>query len=477
MRIIIIAIGIFLGSALVHYISLAQSDFANGWDGYYYVMQAHSFINYGHLQSKDFSLIYPYYILISLICQDYVLAFQLGSAILSAAFSVSIFLIIYHSFHKNLGLACLGALLTISSPGIIFYVSQFPKNLMGIIFLSGLLYFIHKRKLWQMVLFTFLCFLTHRLTAGLAIIAMAFYFVNYLNWRWLVVGIVGMVALALLPGLLHLSDFARFEGSFIPNFQFLPSKFLQSGITGNNLLWSIEVWLIVAIIFLYLIKIGANLFKKEKLGISKVLSIPFIFIVLFPFFEFSIGSMGYRFFLLLFFGYPLIAVYLIRNISKKLIGGIGMGLALLIPFSIQAYNPAIHDAPNKLYFMIAEKIEEHYEEQEYSLVIAHKSLAEVIIYHTEFDALNWSPDIGNNRDSIARVIHGIPHRYLKEYSTALELGNYLRINQQYAVISERGWEKLLKKAAETQDQKLLKLIERGNNPMQRRPAFIKKGRE
>lgn len=100
MRISIIAILVFLGSAIVHYISLAHSDFANGWDGYYYVMQAHSFIEYGYLQSKDYSLIYLYYIFLSFIIQDYVLAFQLGTALLSATFSVSIFYIIYYSFQK-----------------------------------------------------------------------------------------------------------------------------------------------------------------------------------------------------------------------------------------------------------------------------------------------------------------------------------------------------------------------------------------
>ncbi len=477
MRISIIAILVFLGSAIVHYISLAHSDFANGWDGYYYVMQAHSFIEYGYLQSKDYSLIYLYYIFLSFIIQDYVLAFQLGTALLSATFSVSIFYIIYYSFQKDLGLASMGAILTIISPGIIFYVSQFPKNLLGIIFLSWLLYFIYKRKLGKMILMTILCFLTHRLSAGLAIMAMAVYFMHDLNWKWLVIGFVGLVSLTFLPGLLHISDLSRFEDAFSADMHFMPLEFLQSGITGGHIMWSIEVWLIVAMLLIYVVSIGNHFVKKKELSITKAFSVILIAIIIMPFFSFSIGSMGYRFFLLAFFGYPILAVYLVKDIPSKLVSGIGLGLILLIPFSIQAYNPAIHDAPNSLYFMIAEEIDEDYDEQRYPLIIAHKSLAEVIIYHTDFDALNWAPDIEKQKDSIARVIHGIPQRYLKEYTEELESGNYLRINHQYAVISESSWIKMLAKANAEQDERLLELIENGNNPMQVRPEFIKKGKE
>ncbi|MFQ3214921.1 MAG: hypothetical protein ACI9C9_002467, partial [Marivirga sp.] len=361
--------------------------------------------------------------------------------------------------------------------GVLFYVSQFPKNLLGIIFLSWLLYFIYKKQLGKMIMMTILCFLTHRLSAGLAIMAMAVYFIHYINWKWLLIGLIGMIALTFSPGLLHISDLARFEGAFTNDWQFVPLEFLQSGITGGHLLWSIEVWLIVAILLIYLIMIGHNLIKKKELGLTKVLSVIFIFVVLMPFFKFSIGSMGYRFFLLVFFGYPLLLVFLLKNIPNQLVRAVGLGLILLSPISIQAYNPAIHNAPNRLYFMIADKIQEHYDEHRYPLIIAHKSLAEVIIYHTDFDALNYAPEIEDNKDSIARVVHGIPQRYLKKYDEEIQNSNYLRINHQYAVISESAWEQLLRKANALQDQQLLDLIESGNNPMQIRPEFIKKGKE
>jgi hypothetical protein len=44
-------------------------------------------------------------------------------------------------------------------------------------------------------------------------------------------------------------------------------------------------------------------------------------------------------------------------------------------------------------------------------------------------------------------------------------------------MSERSWEKLLKRANLAEDLQLLELIEEGNNPMQIRPAFIKKGKD
>src|SRR5262249_47362121 len=109
-------IGIFLSTAtfVVRFLAVNQTKYASGWDGYYYVMQIHSWWTYGHLQSPDYSLIYPWLAAIAIFTDDYVLALKIGSALLSAALVVSTYAVVLRQ-SRNTALALLaGAYLSFS---------------------------------------------------------------------------------------------------------------------------------------------------------------------------------------------------------------------------------------------------------------------------------------------------------------------------------------------------------------------------
>ncbi|MCP4180500.1 MAG: hypothetical protein GY756_22285, partial [bacterium] len=65
---------LFILSFIIRFIALKQTPYANGWDGYYYIMQSYTFLERGAMRSLDYSLIYPFYIAVSFIVKDYILA-------------------------------------------------------------------------------------------------------------------------------------------------------------------------------------------------------------------------------------------------------------------------------------------------------------------------------------------------------------------------------------------------------------------
>ncbi|MDF1549509.1 MAG: hypothetical protein P1P88_16910, partial [Bacteroidales bacterium] len=74
---------LFLISFVIRLIALQQTPFANGWDGYYYIMQMYTFIEKGAMRAPDYSIIYPFYIALSYIIGNHLLAFKVGSALLA----------------------------------------------------------------------------------------------------------------------------------------------------------------------------------------------------------------------------------------------------------------------------------------------------------------------------------------------------------------------------------------------------------
>jgi hypothetical protein len=145
-------------------------------------------------------------------------------------------------------------------------------------------------------------------------------------------------------------------------------------------------------------------------------------------------------------------------------------------FSFTSYNPYLHDPPNKLYDLIINRLNENYNSNEYPLVIAHKSLAELIIYRTDFDALNWSPPKTANPDSVLRIIHNIEYYHFSKYLFKKEVGFVKKLTMHYYAVPESSWKKFLKLVKEKEDYKLMELIKSGNNPLEQRPQYLKKGK-
>ncbi|MEM9299916.1 MAG: hypothetical protein AAGA64_16255 [Bacteroidota bacterium] len=462
---------LFLISFCVRFIALNQTPYANGWDGYYYVMQTHSFIEYGHLKSLDYSLIYPYFIIVTFFISDYELAFKIGCAILAGALT-AVTLKTISGYCKNMNLAILGASITIFSPGITFFLSQFPKNFMGILFLLLVAYYLVRKRYLLAVLFIILSILTHRLTGALGIIFLLISMIRSISWKYLVGTFVAITLVSFLPGILHFTDLERFKGELSITPQFAPLSFINLKISSG--IWNVEVILSAVLILLYLIWFIKHILQSRKFEIQAFLPVLMAAFILFPFFKMEHGSMGYRFFLLLPFVTPFIMVFALRQLAQRGVVLISLVLIISSGFSYRAYNPTLHDAPNRLYEQITATIQNHYSSKQYSLVIAHKSLAEIIIYKSEFDALNWSVPAHVNKEHVLRVVHGIPQRILSRYANAEIKYLIVRLNTNYCIVPESTWESILQQAAD--DKQFMELVYNGNNPFVARPEYLLKGK-
>lgn len=475
LRLLLNVSGLFLIATTVRFISLNQTPFANGWDGYYYVMQVHSFLSYGHLQSVDYSLIYPYFTIFSLFIKDYEIAFKVGTAVLSGLLTFSVFHVVYRST-KSFNLATLAAVYVIFSPGITFFVSQFPKNLLGIILLIPGTYYLVKKKYLLSVLFLVMSLLTHRMTGALGLILLLCNFIKNVSLKYVLIGSITVLLLSFLPGILHYSDFQRFNGqlTIIPQLVILP--FLKLNITQGKWLWILELFLGYSLIIYMIIISCFKLLKKEQLETSRILLLVISLIIIFPFFIITYGSMGYRFFLLLPFVLPFFLVVILKKIDDQNIKYISILFLIGAFYSYKSYDPSLHDAPNGLYHSMVKAIINTYDNNEYNLVIAHKGLAEVIIYKTDFDALNWAKPSNISTGKVLRVVHGIPYGFFNRNipDEFKKQTNWIGTN--YCIMPEKNWLELLQWAKLTKKEEVITLIYQGNNPLDVRPDYLLKGK-
>lgn len=472
-----LVIGVFflIASVILRYLALAQTSYANGWDGYYYVMQAHSWLNYGHLQSPDYSLIYPYFIILSYFTGNYELAYKLGSTLLGGILIFTTYVFILR-VSKRITSAILAASFLLFSPTLTYEISQFPKNVMGIIVLLLFLLSVSHKNIRISILILLISIFTHRMVAGLCIIIALIYVARYLHWKWIVAGIISIILISLLPGILHYSDLSRFKGQFQLIPQFTPYSFFSIFRGVLSPVWVFELILISILIIITLI----TLFNKKTLS-STALNKQYIWSILLlisvlPIFKMSFGSMGYRFFMLAPILFP---IYILSSVKIKNNWSILLSLALIIIslFSYRSYNPKYFDPPNKLYEIIVSRISNDYSPKKYPLIIAHKSLAEMIIYKTDFDALNWQPPKNIDEEKVLRVINGIDLIYLTKYISKNELLHVRKLTQNYYITTESIWNKFISQVISNNDQKLLHIIKEGNNPLDDRPYFLSKGKD
>lgn len=464
----------FTASSAIRYIALAQTPYPNGWDGYYYVMQAHSWINYGHLQSADFSLIYPYFITFSYLIKDYELAFKIGAAILSGGLVVSSFVFI-HKVSKNIYAAVLAASFLLFSPTLTYITSQFPKNMMGMIVLIFFLLAIHNKNIKASVLLFLLSLFTHRMIAGLCLIGLALSVAQYVNWKWTAAGVATIIALSFLPGVIHFSDLNRFNGQFQLVPQLAPVSFFSVYKQSISTLWAVELIIlsVLILVIIYHILRSKRIFNTALN--HRLIWTLLLFLSIFPFFKISFGSMGYRFFMLA----PLLfSLYFLCSVEIKREWAIALSFVFIAcsAFSYRSYNPKFFDPPNKLYEIIVSRLEKQYSAKDYPLVIAHKSLAEMIIYKTDFDALNWVPPKKYDKQRILRIINGVDLIHFSRYMNENEMASIKKLTLHYYITSESNWTIFLKRVESNNDEQLIRIIEKGNNPMEERPYFLRKGK-
>jgi hypothetical protein len=454
-------------SVVLRFLASDQTPHPTGWDGYYYVMQVHSWITHGYLQSPDFSLIYPFFTVIAWIVGDVILAFKIGIALLSGLLVA----VVFGSLVKRnipLSWVCILCAYLVFSPLTTYFILQFPKNTLGLILL---LVCLGSTNRVVMALFFIATIMTHRMTGGLVMIGGAIYALKYIPWKWIVAGIVVVSAISLLPGIIHISDLARLDNQFTAIPHWSPFEFYQIFPNSLSPLFKADLVIVsVLIVTSFYVVIG----KRKTMPLTSWILFTIACISIFPFFKFGAGDIGQRFFLIA----PVIFIMLMPHVewNPRIQWATAVVIILLATFSFESYKPNSFDPPNERYRYIVEKLETRYNHLDYPLVIAHNSLAEMIIFSTDFDALNWLPPEDMQPRHVLRLINGVNYPDLRKYLDARDRMKLRPIASGYFALPEDAWQRLVAAATKDNDPRVMAGIFGGSNPMDKRPYYLNKGK-
>lgn len=453
-KIIIIGLSLALFSFIIRWMVINQTNHPSGWDGYYYVMQIHTFFRDGVMHASDRSLIYPFFIGLSYLCPDYVFTVKLGTSILSMAFTVCCYYVVLNKYN-DWRLATVIGILTVFSSMATFFVMQFPKNLMGLCFLVLFIAMMdHKNYKWALLFF--ICsFFTHRSSAIIAIMFICNIQIGILVRHKMIILmiIIGIITSSIfMKGIIHWSDLMRFKNEFntIPQIAFY--SFYEVWRDNISFVWLSELIIafIAVIVYMYMsIKHKTNYIWLFVIGI-----------LLLPFFKLDASTIGYRFFLI---AYMLMMISIFPNLfslfKDRILMVLGMVLIVGTCFSYQSYTYKHFDLPYDNYMAISPIIKH---DKKHDLVIAHKGLKEVLVLKG-IEATNW-----NVSDTIKanRIIHGLTLYELKALTKKEYLGNG------YFMTSNADWRKFcnLKHSEE-----ITRKIYSWSNPYQIKPYFLRKG--
>lgn len=478
-RALLLLVGLILASlsVAIRYQALQQSVFANGWDGYFYLVQLRSLVETGEMHSKDWSLIYPLLLAVHSICGDYVLAYKITAALLAGGVTLGFYGVAYR-WSGSLTIALLLGSLSLFSPHLTYFTAQYPKNLLGLLLLLAFLYTLASQRRVLTLGLLLLNYFGHRLTFGLSALFLVFWIGLKkipLAWlAWSLVALAGIVVLSLgfksLPGWV---DLGRFAGSFSTEPQLATYSFLTTFEGPISLFWRGELIWTTALYVLsipFLIKIPHS---KQALALFGICTI-----LLFPFFEWSYTSMAYRFFLVFVLLTPLFLALLlparVHRIKLLVLALLLMGGSI---FSYKSYQPTQHDANYKLYARLTENAQAALQEKPVELVIAHNALAEYFTFTTGIDAMPWLPEYAIAPEKAWRIAAGVRLSELEYYLLPEEIRQVVRIGVRYYLLPEHLWQKALEKAAAEGEEVLLKKWKTWRNPYRLRPDFLLKKKD
>lgn len=481
-------------SIVLRFKALQQTKFANGWDGYFYLVQIKSWVEEGSMHSADLSLIYPLIRFVNWFTGDYILAFKMTAALLAGLTTFGF----YHLTKRWSGsmyLAILVGSISLFSPHLTYFAAQFPKNLLGFVFLLFFIGSLSMRtksaskllKAKPITLTTFypfiwliLCFFGHRLTFGIAMIfGLAWIAFNYFTLKKVAIFIGTVVVIFVLsliiPGLPNLSDFQRFDGLLSSSFQFSPYSFTQTFGTADRIstFWLAEIIVASALYFLsipFLLKAKNRWLAFTLFGVSTLL--------LFPFYTWDLTGMAYRFFLLYILMAPLfIALFIkIEYSQKSKITLLFFAIVFMLGsiFSLRSYQPEKHDANYKKYAQLTEKTLEHLNSENTELLIAHNALAEYFTFTTGIDAMPWNPEYEIEQNKLWRIATDIRQSEIAYYLNESEMKEVHKISIRYFLLPDHLWQKVLTQAEVKGDGFLIEKLNTWRNPHRIRPGFLLK---
>lgn len=518
-------------------ITVAQTEYATGWDGYYYLVQVKSLVEKGEMHSPEYSPVYVPLLAFHAVTGNYEAAYRMSSVLIKLLFVVSVFVmslsLLCDAGEKEPAVRRFTALMAASisalSPSLNYFFTQFPKNLLGfallLFFMASVMGlarrfreegtisvsgFVVLRLLGVFLLFA-ATFFTHRFSAVLSVLFLLLYALPWAGGRlrsimhrtetkyW----IVGAAALILLASLLLISenlplapsldDLERVTQDLSPVPMFAPAAFTRTfGLFRISLPWLVEIYsaalLPLATCLLLLFRRKLSFLRRGKAYyILLLFSLP----GLFPFLSFTLTGLSYR----LFFGtlllLPLVLIPFIGKAIRMIfrvcsscnesravpvLSGAVLLTVFISFFTAGTYRPQIHDPPYGFYQELSDQVLQVLSEKDWELIIAHKALAEMITYRHGADALPWAPEEHFSRDGVWRITAGVLRDEVAYYigpENADE--HFIRLSGDYGLLREDRWEEFME--AISGEPVMLEALDTWRNPMEQRPEYLGKGEQ
>jgi hypothetical protein len=123
---------------------------------------------------------------------------------------------------------------------------------------------------------------------------------------------------------------------------------------------------------------------------------------------------------------------------------------------------------------MSEQISIHETPASCDLIIAHKSLAEYIVYTTKIDAMSWLPEYAIDKAKLWRVASDVKDIQLNFYLDPRDLKFTHRLTPSYCFIREDIWQKFLEQVKKDGDEELWSELMTWKNPQTVRPNYLLK---
>ncbi|MBD3293879.1 hypothetical protein GF394_00135 [Candidatus Fermentibacteria bacterium] len=517
-------------------LAVAQTEYATGWDGYYYLVQIKTIVENGEMHSPEYSLVYLPLLMFHRFIGSYEGAYRLSSVLIRLIFVLSVFILSLSLTREaeeerpavRLYTALFVAGLSALSPSLSYFFTQFPKNLLGfallLFFMASVMGVVgHWRRnrtaslkgsgvlRFTGVLLLFMAtFFTHRFSAVLALLFLLLYALP-LMWRkfrsmarrngwkiWVICGVILLFLASILlltenlPLAPSIDDLERITQDLSPSPIFVPAAF--TGVFGSSrisLPWLVEIYTaaLAPLLVLLLLLCSVEGFRSLRGRRCYLILLFFCLIGLFPFLKFTLTGLSYRLFFCTLLLLPLVLLPFILTAvggvfeklrNRKVFRGeavFSAGVILLLFmsfFTARTYRPDVHDPPYGYYRELSDEIMEVLSEREWELIIAHKALAELITYRHGVDALPWAPEEYFHREGVWRVTAGILSDEVAYYIGRDEADIYfLRLKGDYGLLREDKWEEFIR--AISDEPVMMEAVDTWRNPMERRPDYLGSG--
>lgn len=448
---------IALTITLYWFYQVFKSPVADGFDGYYYVMQIDQLIKTGSMHSKDFSLIYlPIFILSQFTTPLF--SYNITVSLIGIFFTFAAYKLIKKKDDLYSGLFVI--IFILASPSVLFFLLQFPKNMLGCSLFLLLISSHRNKKTIQTVLIFLLVIFAHRLALVLTLAFLCLEFIVKKTDKRIIILVVAILLIAFtIPGLINIFDYKRIITDDLALFQY------WGQISFLNLwdLWDNPAW-VCDFIGIHLLILWALIHIKKDPLLLIVVSF-----LLLPILTYNSGSLSYRLFLNGYLLLPIISFDYIDRLRVKKILSSFLFISLIMTI-FPRYDHSKFNPPVALYKNISTKLADELKKDQVDIIIAHKGIKEQIILNTDYEASNWAEE--EISDATYRIFTNIDDYLLLLYLESSEISDIIALPGGYFLTRETLFTKLIHKIEENEPSEIFRSIDTWQNPLHLKPSFL-----